>query len=228
MKILQSVFASFGLMVMILLFTGCSDSVDGDDDSQSPGELELTGTVENYDGNSYDLWASYGFDDLGRGEISDDGSIEIALWSGDVIDDALVPIGDTLDDFRLFPCIGEENFMTTDPDARFVSVAHFVFGPEGNALALTDQTEGFVDRTFPRIQSGSDETRIKWVYADRAVQIEAECERQRGNVLDQSMVDLDLAEGWNEIIYDHRDRSDLKVTQGTRPNRVNWYTDWGL
>ncbi len=222
---MMKTFLQYNILIVVLILTAsCSDTVN--DNGQSADELELSGTVENYSGNAYNLRAAIRFDDLGEGEINEDGSFEATLWSGDIIDDALEPIGESLEDYRPFPCIGEDGFEISDANARFAHVTDFVYGPEGNSLALTDQTEGFVNRNYPRIEFG--EIRVMWIYADRAVQIEGECERQRGNELDESMVNLNLGEGWNEIIYDHRDRNDLRVTQGARPASVGWYTDYGL
>ena len=216
------------LGTFIIINTGCSDNAaDNNGSTGSVDELSLSGTAAGYGGDGHALYPASRFDPLGEGTLEADGTFSVTLWSGTEIESELEELETGFGGFEPFPCMDDDSFEITDPDARFAQVRAILYddGELSNSIVLNDQTEGEVDRLNPLLAHG--EKRVYWIYADRDASIQGTCETSRGNQIEQRMVDLDLTEGWNEIIYDYRNRYDLRMIQGSRPAIVDWYTDWG-
>ena len=213
-----------------IILTGCSDdnSVNSNNGSDPP-ELEINGSATGYAGDGHELYPRDRFDPLGEGTLNADGSFQVTLWSGSDIDDELEELETGFGGFEPFPCMTDESFQVSEPDARFGQVRAIMYDDDETELAksivLNDQTEGEVDRLNPLL--GHGEKRVYWIYADREVSVQGECEITGVGQMEQRMVDLNLEVGWNEIIFDFRDRNDLRMIQGSRPASVDWYTDWG-
>jgi len=215
------------LGTFIIINTGCSDNAaDNNGSTGSVDELSLSGTAAGYGGDGHALYPASRFDPLGEGTLEADGTFSVTLWSGTDIEDELEELETGFGGFEPFPCMDDDSFEITDPDARFAQVRAILYddGELSNSIVLNDQTEGEVDRLNPLL--GHGEKRVYWIYADREVSVQGECEITGVGQMEQRMVDLDLNEGWNEIIFDFRDRNDLRMIQGSRPASVDWYTDW--
>lgn len=213
------------LSLIVIINLGCSDNSADNGSSSSIGELSIDGTVSGYEGEGHQLFPRDRFDPLGEGAIESDGSFSAVLWSGADIEDELQQVEQGFGGFEPFPCIGEGTFDMSEPDARFAQVRAFRYGSDiGYSLVLNDQGEGDVNSLNPLLANG--EKRVYWIYADRDVAIQGECDRNGVGQIEERMVDLALDAGWNEIIFDYRDRHDMRMIQGTRPASVDWYTDW--
>lgn len=203
------------LVVIALSFVACSDDPVSSEDQGDPNEsLVVDGQINNYDRGEQRTWAGLG---LAEGTIDADGSFSVTLNGLDEIEDqveAVDPEGSGFDGFQGFAC-EEESFDAVGPDVRFALIAGFAY--DNDDLTYFGLASETIDRTRPLpLETG---THIRWIFAEDAVSINAECRDG-----DRTM-NLDLSAGWNEVIIEtERPNNDFLHEQytGDRPQSVAW------
>lgn len=210
---------------VLLIFTlvACGEDEDGNGENTTQtgdmnAEMVLNGDVSGYyDGGTQRQITDNGTDDRYSGTLEADGTFEATLHGVEDFGDgeeSLEPISEV----RNFPCVEEGD---VSDESRFVVVPFLHFFDDDNNhvnIAYTEQEDEPIDmnRWFP--QSADDPERVMWVFSNREVEIDEECN-------DGHRTELDLMEGWNEVVH-RTDGDDRSVTQQQRPDGHGWYSDW--
>lgn len=204
-----------GSLTVFLL--ACGDDPVSNEEDDPTAELVLEGEIADYDRGEQRVWASRG---LAEGALEEDGSFSVTLFGLEEIEDDLDPVdpeASGFDSFQGFAC-EEEALNAVGEDVGFAIVAGFAF--DSDDLTYFGLTSEVVDRVRPLPLA--EGTHIRWIFAEEAVTIDAECrdgERQ---------MNLDLNAGWNEIIIEtERPENTWFHDQytGERPEEVEWMLD---
>ncbi len=211
------------VVAMGLLVNACDDNpadADGDDNGNGdPSEpYQMEGEVNNYDMGERDLYANHrGSFDVGSGTLNEDGSFSFELAGQDVVEEHLQPAGgDTFEEFQGFFCyeqIGEQ----LDSEHQFTQVhtLAFTYG-EDNETALIGLTSDQLSINIYPPSSSKGDYLVRWIYSSKEVSIEESCSEGA------EQVDLDLVEGWNEVIFDFSDSENAIQHNGEVPSEAGW------
>lgn len=222
----NSYYATFIMVVVAigLLVNACDDNpADGDDgddngnnDPTEPYQLE--GEVNNYDMGERDLYANHqGTFDVGNGTLNEDGSFSIELAGQDGVEEHLQPVGnDTFEEFQGFFCyeqIGEQ----LDSDYQFLQVHTFAFtyGDDNDVAFIGLSSDQLSLNQYPPSSNNGDYL-VRWIYSSEEVTINETCSEGA------EQVDLDLVEGWNEVIFDYSDSENAIQHNGEVPSEAGW------
>ena len=252
----KTVFAS---ALFILLFAACGD--DGGNDAEGNANasanaggnggnggstaagLTISGTVDDFDGDAMNIEITRGLNDLGAGQIEEDGSFSFELYPlSETLEDPSEVLSDASTIGAFMSCdITEENFSDTDFQWRTVN-SYLYTGVEVYPVYQEEDDWMWVEFGVLRLVNYFDDEddrlnfphqNVFWIYVDRDVSIDAE-ECGNGSILGRSADtllshDLDLQAGWNEVVVTYigdpfdADEDDKFLHETTdRPASVEW------
>lgn len=209
------------VFVMGMLVNGCDDNPadgedNGNDDPTEPYKVE--GKLNNYDMGDRDLYANHrGSFDVGEGILNNDGSFSIELAGQNVVEEHLQPVGeDTFEEFQGFFCY-EQIGQQLDSTYQFTQVHTFAFTHgEDNETALVGLTSDQLSINIYPPSSSKGDYLVRWVYSNKEVTINETCSEE------SEQVDLDLVEGWNEVLFDFSDSESALLHNGEVPSEADW------
>lgn len=101
-------------------------------------------------------------------------------------------------------------------DHLFVGARYFNFtyGEDTNVAGIALSSNGVNRNIYPHQGDTDGDYQIRWVYSSHEASISENCS--------SAEVDLELSEGWNEVIFDVSDRDTKRMYTGDRPAEVEW------
>lgn len=215
----KTLFTGSVLIALMLFNMSCSDNPTnstGEESSESITTLE--GEVTGYDFGAQDLYESEDFVDLIEGSIDENGTFTVDLLEEGEIQDALKPLGD--DEYVGMYCrqsISEslsENHLFVD-----VGIFNFTYGEDSN-VGTIGLSSGSTNRNIYPPQGDQDgEYQVRWIYSTKEATISEECGAPSSGTEE---VEMELSEGWNEVIFDLSEPDTKKMHTGERPDQVDW------
>lgn len=217
---LRTNFLGILIGILALLITACGDNSTNSNGNSSNGVNTIEGEVSDYDLGTQELYKSEDFVDLIEGSIEADGSFAIEFFGREAIQEALKPLAEDSEGYVGMYC-RSEIIESIGSDPLFVDVAYFNFtyGEENNVggVALSSNT---VNRNiYPPQSETRGEYQVRWIYSSEEISISENCQSGSSGTEE---VELELSEGWNEVIFDVSDRDNKIMYTGERPSQVNW------
>jgi hypothetical protein len=221
-----------GLLILVLVVTGsCGENPvesnnDGENNNGNNGNggesiSMVEGEVEGYDLGANDLYEGEDFVDLIEGSINEDGTFTVNFLDKEDIQEALKPLGD--DEYVGMYC--RENISSNLGDDHLfvdVSLFNFTFGENNNVGAIALSSGSTNRNSFPPQSDNSGEYQVRWIFSSEQASISESCEAGSGGT---NEVDIELTEGWNEVIFDLSEPDTKKMYTGERPDQADWVLD---
>lgn len=206
-----------GLIIMLMvLANACDDNPANDDGEDKSGTLTMVeGEINGYDLGSQELYHSEDFVDLIEGSIGAEGAFTVEFLDREAIEEALKPLTDGSEGFVSMYC--RESIMESlSSDHLFVGASYFNFtyGEDTNVAGIALSSNGVNRNIYPPQADTDGDYQIRWVYSSQETSISENCS--------SAEVDLELLEGWNEVIFDVSDRDAKRMYTGDRPAEVEW------
>lgn len=201
--------------VMALLLTACSDNSTNSNGDSSSQINSIEGEIADYDYGEQELYMSEDFVDLIDGSIDAEGTFSVDFLGEEAIQEALKPLAEDTDGYVGMYC-RSEIMESLGSDHLFVDVAYFNFTyGEDNTVGGIALSSNSVNRNvYPPQEDSDGDYQLRWVYSSQEASISENCSSAEVNV--------ELSEGWNEVIFDVSDRDNKRMFTGERPDEIDW------
>ncbi|MEQ8526095.1 hypothetical protein [Gracilimonas sp.] len=206
---------------LLAFTTACSDNSTGSNgSSNNPQSFSVKGELSGYDHGEQELYQAEDFVDLIDGTINADGTFTVEFLGEEAVQEALKPLSDDSEGFVSMYCRNavRENL---DDGHQFVglSVFNFTYGEETNVGGIGLSSGAPNRNVYPPSSDFRGEYQVRWIYSTHEATISEECDSGSGGTEE---VEIELMEGWNEVIFNVSDGERLRMYTGERPSEVGW------
>lgn len=225
-RLLSDLFVGAAVCTLLaLLFSGCGPSTESWQDVKS-----VTGKIPefDYDGGTRTLESGRGVEEpFASGILLGNGRFEVSFLGEERMREQTNPVPPVSREDWEEGQYYFENFLCSDGVRRqvggnveFAVVGLFsVSGEDYQVIGLNSPDGDPAAGILP-----DEGVYVRWIYSTKPVKLKGDCERDLFGTDKTGIkrINLDLAEGWNEVIHDMRDEMQLRQYTDERPSSVEW------